>query len=147
MLVCTICHLKNQNKGATSKCSSTSIWRACRLSDEININPIPPPAGVPLAMTSTFAHRWLWGSLGCDIEAFIVYFLGVTSMYILLAISIDRYIAITKPILGSRISKKWAALSCGEYSSLRVIGSLGHWVIGSLSHWVIGLLGHWVIWS
>ncbi|KAK3738776.1 hypothetical protein RRG08_035656 [Elysia crispata] len=64
-------------------------------------------------MTSAWAHRWLWGRAGSVAEGFLVYFLGLSSMYILMAIAVDRYIAISKPLLGAKITKKMAVISCG----------------------------------
>ena len=72
------------------------------------------PTAVPLTMTSAWAHRWLWGDLYI-FEGFLVYFLGLSSMYILMAIAVDRYIAISKPLLGAKITKKIAVISCREY--------------------------------
>ncbi|RUS84727.1 hypothetical protein EGW08_007514, partial [Elysia chlorotica] len=67
---------------------------------------------IPLTMTSAWAHRWLWGRAVSVLEGFLVYFLGLSSMYILMAIAVDRYIAISKPLLGAKITKKMAVLSC-----------------------------------
>ncbi|XP_059157588.1 pinopsin-like [Physella acuta] len=68
--------------------------------------------GIPMAMTSAWSHRWIWGATMCDIEAFIVYFLGLASMYVLMAIAFDRYIAISKPLMGAKITKTLAYISC-----------------------------------
>ncbi|XP_012938994.2 pinopsin-like [Aplysia californica] len=80
--------------------------------------------GIPMSMTSAYAHHWLWGELGCDIEAFIVYFLGLSSMYVLMAISFDRYIAISRPLLGTKITKKVAVISCGACYLLGFLWSI-----------------------
>ncbi|GFR85407.1 hypothetical protein ElyMa_006027600 [Elysia marginata] len=42
-------------------------------------------------MTSAWAHRWLWGRAGSIAEGFLVYFLGLSSMYILMAIAVDSF--------------------------------------------------------
>ncbi|KAL8567470.1 hypothetical protein ACOMHN_010061 [Nucella lapillus] len=42
---------------------------------------------------------------------FMVYFLGMTSMYILCAISVDRYVVIAKPLLGAKITHKIRSMS------------------------------------
>nr|BBH84660.2 Xenopsin [Ambigolimax valentianus] len=68
--------------------------------------------GTPAALTSAWARRWLWGRAGCKIEGFLVYFLGMTSMYLLTAIAVIRYIAISKPLLVRRISTAVAVVSC-----------------------------------
>ncbi|XP_055882539.1 visual pigment-like receptor peropsin isoform X1 [Biomphalaria glabrata] len=68
--------------------------------------------GIPMAMTSAWNHKWIWGDAMCDFEAFLVYFLGMASMYVLMAIAFDRYIAISKPLLGTKITKSIAYVSC-----------------------------------
>ncbi|BFZ08710.1 hypothetical protein BsWGS_11749 [Bradybaena similaris] len=64
-------------------------------------------------MLSAWSRRWLWGDALCDVEGFTVYFLGMASMYVLMAIAFDRYIAISKPLLGTKITKTVAFVSCG----------------------------------
>lgn len=71
--------------------------------------------GTPVALSSAWSRRWIWGDTMCDLEAFTVYFLGMSSMYIIMAIAFDRYIAITKPLLGSKITKDAAYISCGTF--------------------------------
>ncbi|GFO42778.1 melanopsin [Plakobranchus ocellatus] len=73
---------------------------------------------VPLTMTSAWAHRWLWGDATAAFEGFLVYFLGLSSMYILMAIAVDRYIAISKPLLGAKITKRMAVVSCCELKTV-----------------------------
>nr|BDI63178.1 xenopsin 2 [Peronia verruculata] len=68
--------------------------------------------GTPFALSSAWAREWIWGDAICDVEGFIVYFLGMASMYILMAIAFDRYIAISKPLLGTKITKTVALVSC-----------------------------------
>lgn len=41
----------------------------------------------------------------CVFEAFLVYFVGLASMFILLAMAVSRYIAITRPFLANRQTK------------------------------------------
>lgn len=76
-------------------------------------------AGTPPAMLSAWSRRWLWGDALCDVEGFTVYFLGMASMYVLMAIAFDRYIAISKPLLGTKITKTVAFVSCGKYGPAR----------------------------
>lgn len=64
--------------------------------------------GNPLASTSSLANRWLWGENGCTWEAFVVYFLGMASIYNLTWISIDRYIVIAKPLSAANITHRVA---------------------------------------
>ncbi|XP_060080415.1 visual pigment-like receptor peropsin [Ylistrum balloti] len=59
----------------------------------------------PLPTASSFANRWIWGHAGCVFEGFLVFFLGLTSLYLLCAISIDRYIVIAMPLNNALITK------------------------------------------
>ncbi|CAH1776414.1 unnamed protein product [Owenia fusiformis] len=54
-------------------------------------------AGTPFSAASSLAQGWLFGSIGCKWEAFITFFLGLAGLYLLAAISVDRYIIILKP--------------------------------------------------
>ncbi|KAK3601893.1 hypothetical protein CHS0354_041830 [Potamilus streckersoni] len=67
--------------------------------------------GIPLSSTSSMAGRWIWGDIGCMIEGFIVYFIGMANMYILMAVSLDRYLVISRPLMGSKITVKIAILA------------------------------------
>lgn len=66
---------------------------------------IPPPA------SSNLANRWLWGWTGCVLHGFSVYFLGLSNLYILAAISVDRYIVIAKPLQASNINYRVVSLA------------------------------------
>ncbi|XP_033748186.1 visual pigment-like receptor peropsin [Pecten maximus] len=65
----------------------------------------------PLPMASSFAHRWVWGYAGCVFEGFLVYFLGLTSLYLLCAISVDRYIVIALPLKNAMVNQRVAKFS------------------------------------
>ncbi|XP_076074684.1 visual pigment-like receptor peropsin isoform X2 [Mytilus galloprovincialis] len=67
--------------------------------------------GAPLPAASNFAHRWLWGWSGCVFHGFTVYILGLTNLYILTAISVDRYIIIAKPLQASKINHRVVGIS------------------------------------
>ncbi|KAL8561006.1 hypothetical protein ACOMHN_050086 [Nucella lapillus] len=85
--------------------------------------------GTFMAMTSAWKKEWLYGDPGCVFEAFTVYFLGLTSMYLLSAISLDRYIIIAKPLEGPCITHKVAGAGIGAccfggllWASLPLVG-------------------------
>ncbi len=44
-----------------------------------------------------FVGHWLWGKIGCQINVFILNLFIITGMLTTLAISVDRYLLITKP--------------------------------------------------
>ncbi|XP_070193485.1 parapinopsin-like, partial [Littorina saxatilis] len=67
--------------------------------------------GTFMAMTSSWKKHWLYGHNGCVFEGFTVYFLGLTSVYLLTAISLDRYIVIARPLIGHLITHKMACVS------------------------------------
>ncbi|XP_067671718.1 parapinopsin-like [Haliotis asinina] len=56
-----------------------------------------------------FHHDFLLQHNLCVFEGFFMYFLGLTSMYLLAAISLVRYIIIAKPLLKSRITYRVAS--------------------------------------
>ncbi|KAK7163979.1 hypothetical protein R3I94_002640 [Phoxinus phoxinus] len=52
----------------------------------------------PMFFINCLYKEWMFGELGCKIYAFCGALFGITSMINLLAISIDRYLVITKPL-------------------------------------------------
>ncbi|XP_051552365.1 melanopsin-A-like isoform X1 [Myxocyprinus asiaticus] len=52
----------------------------------------------PIFFINCLYKQWMFGELGCKIYAFCGALFGITSMINLLAISIDRYLVITKPL-------------------------------------------------
>uniref|UniRef100_A0A671KFI1 Melanopsin-A-like n=1 Tax=Sinocyclocheilus anshuiensis TaxID=1608454 RepID=A0A671KFI1_9TELE len=52
----------------------------------------------PMFFINCLFKEWMFGELGCKIYAFCGALFGITSMINLLAISIDRYVVITKPL-------------------------------------------------
>ena len=67
--------------------------------------------GNPLASTSALNGGWFAGTFMCYWEGFVVYTFGLASLYLLTAVSFDRYIVIAKPLKAAMISKRVAALS------------------------------------
>ncbi|KAJ8319407.1 hypothetical protein KUTeg_004498 [Tegillarca granosa] len=64
----------------------------------------------PFAIASNLAGVWIFGDSGCKFYGFLVYFLGVTSMYTLCALSFDRCIVITKPFFATNITHTVAGI-------------------------------------
>ncbi|XP_075870790.1 melanopsin-A-like isoform X1 [Nelusetta ayraudi] len=52
----------------------------------------------PIFFINCLYKEWVFGEMGCKMYAFCGALFGITSMITLLAISIDRYIVITKPL-------------------------------------------------
>ncbi|XP_067289840.1 opsin 4xa isoform X2 [Pseudorasbora parva] len=52
----------------------------------------------PIFFVNCMFKEWVFGEMGCKMYAFCGALFGITSMINLLAISIDRYIVITKPL-------------------------------------------------
>ncbi|KAJ8381052.1 hypothetical protein SKAU_G00018300 [Synaphobranchus kaupii] len=52
----------------------------------------------PIFFINCLYKEWVFGELGCKMYAFCGALFGITSMITLLAISIDRYLVITKPL-------------------------------------------------
>ncbi|TRY64568.1 hypothetical protein DNTS_033868 [Danionella cerebrum] len=59
----------------------------------------------PIFFINCMYKEWVFGEMGCKMYAFCGALFGITSMINLLAISIDRYIVITKPLQALR----WAS--------------------------------------
>ncbi|XP_043917871.1 melanopsin-B-like [Protopterus annectens] len=60
----------------------------------------------PIFFVNSLYKEWILGDLVCKVYAFCGALFGITSMTTLLAISIDRYIVITKPLESLRWSSK-----------------------------------------
>ncbi|XP_060064196.1 rhodopsin, GQ-coupled-like, partial [Ylistrum balloti] len=58
--------------------------------------------GFPLLTVSSFHQKWVFGSLTCQLYGFVGGVFGLMSINTLTAISIDRYIVITKPLQASQ---------------------------------------------
>ncbi|XP_033617640.1 melanopsin [Fukomys damarensis] len=65
----------------------------------------------PVFFTSSLYKRWLFGEAGCEFYAFCGALFGITSMITLMAIALDRYLVITRPLVTIGLaSKRQAAL-------------------------------------
>ncbi|KAJ0013114.1 hypothetical protein NQD34_017448, partial [Periophthalmus magnuspinnatus] len=60
----------------------------------------------PIFFINSLYKGWIFGETGCKLYAFCGALFGITSMINLLAISVDRYIVITKPLQAIRWSSK-----------------------------------------
>ncbi|KAF3849098.1 hypothetical protein F7725_015595 [Dissostichus mawsoni] len=60
----------------------------------------------PIFFVNSLYRGWIFGETGCKIYAFCGALFGITSMINLLAISLDRYIVITKPLQAIRWTSK-----------------------------------------
>ncbi|NWY73318.1 OPN4 protein, partial [Erithacus rubecula] len=52
----------------------------------------------PMCFVNSLHREWILGDIGCNLYAFCGALFGITSMMTLLAISVDRYLVITKPL-------------------------------------------------
>ncbi|XP_057273981.1 melanopsin-like isoform X2 [Pezoporus wallicus] len=60
----------------------------------------------PMCFVNSLHREWILGDIGCDLYAFCGALFGITSMMTLLAISVDRYLVITKPLQSIQWSSK-----------------------------------------
>ncbi|KAK3789667.1 hypothetical protein RRG08_017356 [Elysia crispata] len=67
--------------------------------------------GAPIPAYYAFKQTFIKSKLVCDIDAFAVYFLGLTSLYLLAAISVDRYLVIVKPYSDLVVTQRSANLA------------------------------------
>ncbi|XP_056600832.1 opsin 4xb [Triplophysa dalaica] len=85
----------------------------------------------PILFINSLYKEWMFGELGCKIYAFCGALFGITSMINLLAISIDRYLVITKPLhtiqWNSKRRTSLAILSIWIYSLAWSLAPLMGW--------------------
>ncbi|KAA0717465.1 Melanopsin-A Opsin-4A [Triplophysa tibetana] len=85
----------------------------------------------PILFINSLYKEWMFGELGCKIYAFCGALFGITSMINLLAISIDRYLVITKPLQtiqrNSKRRTSLAILSIWIYSLAWSLAPLMGW--------------------
>nr|XP_028599830.1 melanopsin isoform X1 [Podarcis muralis] len=60
----------------------------------------------PICFLNSMHTEWILGDIGCNFYAFCGALFGITSMMTLLAISVDRYCVITKPLQSIKRSSK-----------------------------------------
>ncbi|OCT97223.1 melanopsin-B-like [Xenopus laevis] len=60
----------------------------------------------PVCFLNSLHKEWILGDIGCNVYAFCGALFGITSMMTLLAISVNRYIVITKPLQSIQWSSK-----------------------------------------
>ncbi|KAM9330503.1 melanopsin-B-like [Gastrophryne carolinensis] len=60
----------------------------------------------PVCFINSFNRKWILGQIACNIYAFCGALFGITSMMTLLAIAVDRYLVITKPLQSIQWSSK-----------------------------------------
>ncbi|XP_013361773.1 PREDICTED: melanopsin isoform X3 [Chinchilla lanigera] len=60
----------------------------------------------PVFFTSSLYKRWLFGEAGCEFYAFCGALFGITSMITLTAITLDRYLVITRPLATIGVASK-----------------------------------------
>lgn len=80
--------------------------------------------GNPLATTSALHGKWFAGHFFCVWEGFVVYTCGLTELYLLVAISINRYVAMVKPLSASIFSKRLATFSVFACAGLGFLWSI-----------------------
>ncbi len=68
--------------------------------------------------------RWPFGKIGCDLTATLMFFIGCTSVYMLVAISLQRYYIIRKPLNIKKITKKATLIVIGICCASGLIWSL-----------------------
>ncbi|XP_004483276.1 melanopsin [Dasypus novemcinctus] len=64
----------------------------------------------PVFFASSLYKQWIFGETGCEIYAFCGALFGIASMMTLLAISLDRYLVITRPLAATGVVSRRRAL-------------------------------------
>ncbi|CAF0759611.1 unnamed protein product [Rotaria sordida] len=86
--------------------------------------------GIPLSLTSNLACRWLYGKYLCYYEGFITYFVGMVGLYLLTALSLNRYWKIVTPTKEKYVTFQTAYISI----ILSVLGGL-FWALPPIFGW------------
>ncbi|KAM6132716.1 LOW QUALITY PROTEIN: melanopsin-like [Pterocles gutturalis] len=85
----------------------------------------------PMCFVNSLHREWILGDTGCDLYAFCGALFGITSMRTLLAISLDCYLVITKPLR----SIQWTSKKCTiQIIAVVWLYSLG-WSVAPLFRW------------
>ncbi|XP_071598926.1 melanopsin-like isoform X2 [Heliangelus exortis] len=85
----------------------------------------------PMCFVNSLHKEWILGDIGCNLYAFCGALFGITSMMTLLAISIDRYLVITKPLQSLQWTSKKHTL---QIIAIVWLYSLG-WSVAPLLGW------------
>uniref|UniRef100_A0A8C0H610 Opsin 4 n=1 Tax=Chelonoidis abingdonii TaxID=106734 RepID=A0A8C0H610_CHEAB len=64
----------------------------------------------PIFFTTSLHKHWIFGKKGCELYAFCGALFGITSMITLMAIALDRYFVITRPLASIVVMSKKKAL-------------------------------------
>ena len=86
--------------------------------------------GNPFIAASSIAGRWIFGRAGCLWYGFIMTFLGLNSIALLVAISLDRFIVMAKPLLTPYITPRRALVTivcCALYALFWAVAPLLGW--------------------
>ena len=63
-------------------------------------------AAIPMALIANILHRWPFGSVGCEIHAFLVFQFGLASITHLTAATVEKYLTISKSLTESSFFSK-----------------------------------------
>ncbi|XP_063192271.1 melanopsin-like [Chroicocephalus ridibundus] len=85
----------------------------------------------PMCFVNSLHGEWILGDIGCDLYAFCGALFGITSMMTLLAISVDRYLVITKPLRSIQWTSKKRTI---QVIAVVWLYSLG-WSVAPLLGW------------
>ncbi|XP_068043662.1 melanopsin-like isoform X2 [Anomalospiza imberbis] len=85
----------------------------------------------PICFVNSLHREWILGDIGCNLYAFCGALFGITSMMTLLAISVDRYLVITKPLQSIQWTSKRRTV---QIIAMVWLYSLG-WSVAPLLGW------------
>ncbi|KAI4887768.1 hypothetical protein NFI96_034169, partial [Prochilodus magdalenae] len=84
----------------------------------------------PLAIMSSFSHRWLFGRVVCNVYAFCGVLFGICSLTTLTLLSLVCFVKVCYPFYGNRFTAAHSRLLlvCGwAYALLFACSPLAHW--------------------
>ena len=74
----------------------------------------------PFVIISNLSCKWTFKKIGCILSGFVMYFIGCTSIYLMAAISFERFYIIHKPMSVRTINKRLttgAIIACGLFGA------------------------------
>ncbi|CAF0751292.1 unnamed protein product [Brachionus calyciflorus] len=90
---------------------------------------------LPVVIITNYSCRWVFNKLICTIVAFIMYFIGCSSIYLLTVISFERWYAIVNPFEQRYLTYKYTCLIimlCLLFSLIWCVAPLFGWSYYSL---------------
>ncbi|KAJ3607473.1 hypothetical protein NHX12_024524 [Muraenolepis orangiensis] len=100
----------------------------------------------PIFFTTSMHKRWIFGEKGCELYAFCGALFGICSMITLMAIAVDRYVVITRPLASLGVMAVCKINGEGTRDSIKKMHKMkGEWKMAKIA--LIVILLYVVSWA